>query len=103
MKNLLISLGILVISTTSSAQQIAKGFTAANGQWVGFLEYKPTNYSTDLSTKYPLIIFLHGIGERGDGTTQIQNVAANGIPKYIKNGNPMRFYWNGKWETFILS
>lgn len=102
MKNLLISLGILVISTTSSAQQIAKGFTAANGQWVGFLEYKPTNYSTDLSTKYPLIIFLHGIGERGDGTTQIQNVAANGIPKYIKNGNPMRFYWNGKWETFIV-
>jgi hypothetical protein len=29
-------------------------------------------------------------------------VLSNGIPKYINAGHPMRFFWNGKWETFIV-
>ena len=102
MKNLITGFGLLLLCTVGSAQQIAKGLTAANGQWVGFLEYKPTNYSTDLTYKYPVIIFLHGIGERGNGTTQIWSVANGGIPRYIQQGNPMRFWWNGKLETFIV-
>lgn len=102
MKNLLVGFGLLLLSINVSAQQVAKGFTAANSQWVGFLEYKPTDYNVNLTTKYPLIIFLHGIGERGNGTSQIWSVASNGIPKYIQAGNPMRFYWNGKWETFLV-
>lgn len=31
----------------------------------GLIVYKPLNY--DASKRYPLIVFLHGIGERGDG------------------------------------
>lgn len=102
MKNLLFGFGMLLLTVTGTAQQVAKGLTASNGQFIGFLEYKPTNYNADPSIRYPLIIFLHGIGERGNGTTQISSVAANGIPKYINAGNPMRFYWNGKWETFLV-
>ncbi len=102
MKNLLVGFGLLFLSITVSAQQVVKGFTAGNGQWVGFLEYKPSDYNVNLTTKYPMIIFLHGIGERGNGTSQIWSVASNGIPKYIQAGNPMKFYWNGKWETFLV-
>jgi hypothetical protein len=102
MKNLFAGFGLLLLCITANAQQIAKGLTAANGQYIGFLEYKPTNYATDLSYKYPLIVFMHGIGERGNGTSQIWSVANGGIPRYIQQGNPMRFWWNGKLETFIV-
>jgi hypothetical protein len=33
----------------------------------GCILFKPATYSTN--KKYPLIVFLHGIGERGDGTS----------------------------------
>lgn len=102
MKKLLLGWAFCVLVLSASAQQVVKGLTAANGQYIGFLEYKPTDYGIDPSIKYPLIVFMHGIGERGNGTSQIWSVAANGIPKYINAGHPMRFFWNGKWETFLV-
>lgn len=84
------------------SQQIPKGRTAANGVFIGFYEYKPSDYSSQPDTKYPLIIFMHGIGERGNGTSNLSNLLSIGLPKYIHQGHPMRFYWNGKWETFLV-
>jgi len=101
MKNLLLGLGML-LCIGARGQQVARGLTASNGQFIGFYEYKPTDYNADPTTKYPLIIFLHGIGERGNGTTELSRVRANGIPKYINAGHPMRFYWNGRWQTFLV-
>src|ERR1700754_482709 len=101
MKNFLLVL-CLVWSVCAPAQQIARSLTASNGQFIGFYEYKPTDYSANPTTKYPLIIFMHGIGERGNGTTQLSRVAGNAIPKYINAGHKMRFFWNGKWETFLV-
>lgn len=92
----------LFLSVCASAQQVEKSVTASNGVAIGFLQYTPTNYSANTNTKYPLIIFLHGIGERGNGTTQLQNVAGAGIPRYIKDGHTMTFTWNGKTETFLV-
>jgi predicted esterase len=84
------------------SQQIEKGIRLSTGEYLGFLEYKPADYSTKTSTTYPLIIFLHGIGERGNGTTDLKNVACCGIPRIISRGNKMTFTWNGKTETFIV-
>lgn len=89
------------LSILSYAQQIQKQINTSNGQ-IGFLEYKPTDYNPNGTYKYPLIIFLHGIGERGDGTTQLNNVAANGVPKSIREGHNMKFNWNGVNESFIV-
>ena len=86
----------------TGAQQIARGLTGSNGVFIGFYEYKPIDYNSDPSLKYPLIIFMHGIGERGNGTTDLPNLLNIGIPRYIKDGHPMRFFWNGKWETFLV-
>src|SRR4030095_1291600 len=95
--------GLLLLLTSSSfAQQVARSLTASNGVFIGFYEYKPVDYNANPTTQYPLIIFLHGIGERGDGTTQLPFVLANAIPKYINAGNPMRFYVNGQWQTFLV-
>jgi predicted esterase len=95
---MIIAVGIL----PGHAQQIEKGIRVSTGEYLGFLEYKPEDYSSKTSTKYPLIIFLHGIGERGNGTTDLHNVQCCGIPRIIKKGNKMKFTWNGKTETFIV-
>ncbi len=104
MRNFLLALSGLLITMTASAQQVAKGLTAKNGKFVGFYEYTPTDYAANPNTKYPLIIFLHGGGEKGNGTTELSRVASVGgtPPRLIQDGNPMRFTWNGKTETFIV-
>ena len=84
-------------------QQVAKSLTASTGLFIGYYEYTPVDYNVDLTKKYPLIIFLHGIGERGNGTTQLPFVLANAIPKYINAGHPMTFTsLNGVQETFLV-
>lgn len=100
MKTTLLVAGIL-LSALASGQQVAKSLTASNGTVIGFYQYTPEDYHP-AGEKYPLIIFLHGIGERGNGTTELSRVTTNGIPKYIKNGHKMRFFWNGKWQTFLV-
>lgn len=83
------------------SQQIEKHIKFG-GEKIGFWEYKPGTYASDKSTKYPLIIFLHGIGERGNGTSELYKVKKIGIPAYINRGEKMRFYKNGAWHTFIV-
>ena len=99
MKNVILSL-LLLTALTGFSQQVAKNLTAANGVFIGFYEFKPADYTP--AKKYPLIIFMHGIGERGNGSSEISRVKAQGIPKYISYGHKMTFTWNGKTETFLV-
>jgi predicted esterase len=57
----------------------------------------PQDYNAN-SNKYPVVIFLHGIGERGVNSTDsatlattIWNVAKNALPRHIKNGKQFPF------------
>lgn len=102
MKNILLIAGILSFCLFANAQQVARSITATNGKRIGFYEYKPTDYSK--SKKYPLIIFLHGIGERGNGTTDLYKVKNNAIPRLINAGNTMTFTNpnTGVQETFLV-
>jgi predicted esterase len=104
MKKLLFGLGLLM-PFLLSAQQVARSLTAANGTFIGFLEYKPPMYSTNTTAKFPLIIFLHGIGEKGDGSPASLNssVANVGIPRNIKYGlTNMQFNYNGTTQAFLV-
>ena len=98
-KSLLLFLTVLVPFLLSAQQQVAKKITAANGQTIGFYEFTPSDYGTQ---KHPLIIFLHGIAERGNGTTELSLITKVAIPKYLKNGRTMRFYVDGKWQSFVV-
>jgi dienelactone hydrolase len=78
----------------ANAQQVFKT-TAASV--IGYLEYVPQDYNSN-SNKYPVVIFLHGIGERGVNSTDpsvisgtIQNVAKLGPPMFVKNGTQFPF------------
>lgn len=50
----------------------------------GYLEYLPQHYNQ--STRYPLVIYLHGIKETGSGMSpaELDKVARNGVPHVIR-------------------
>jgi predicted esterase len=102
MKKLLFGLGLL-IPFLLSAQQVPRSLTAANGTFIGFYEYKPPMYSSNPTGKFPLIIFLHGIGERGDGSSTLSSVLNVGIPRNIHYGlTDMQFNYNGTTQGFLV-
>lgn len=101
MRNLLlVFVGLLSNLIVAAQTHEAKSLKAANGESIGFYEFKPSGYSK--SNKHPVIIFLHGIGERGNGTTELSKVLGVGIASDIKNGDKMTYTWNGKTESFIV-
>jgi len=53
----------------------------------GHYLYLPQDYSSDSRVNFPLILFLHGLGEKGNGTTQLIKVLRNGPPKMISRGH----------------
>lgn len=94
---------IAIFSMNASFGQLeAKGLTTNKGIFIGFYQYLPKDAKSNPGNKYPTIIFLHGLGERGNGTTQLSSVLKNGLPKNIAAGHEMKFFWNGKWESFIV-
>ena len=92
---------LLIFQSFLFSQQVAKTIpnsTSPDGL-IGFLQFTPPDYG---SQKHPLIIFLHGIGERGNGTTQIGTVANNGTPNYCAHGATMRFTVGGVTSSFVV-
>jgi hypothetical protein len=45
---------------------------------------------------------LHGVGERGNGTTELSRVLANAIPRYINQGASMTFNYGGASHSFLV-
>jgi predicted peptidase len=104
MKKIVVMLCLIVpfIASAQLTVLTAKRIKAANGQYIGFYQSVPPGWSTS-TTKYPVIVFLHGIGERGNGTTELSRVKSVAIPRYIsQKTRTMRYYVNGKWQTFVV-
>ena len=53
-----------------------------------YLLYLPKDYDGKTRKRWPLILFLHGAGERGSDITK---VAAHGPPKMVKQGKDFPF------------
>jgi predicted peptidase len=77
-----------------NAQQV---FKTTSKSKIAFYEYVPPDYNSN-SNKYPVMIFLHGIGERGPNSTdpnvldnEIWEVAKLGPPMYVKQGYKFPF------------
>jgi len=89
---------LFIIPFSSFGQTYEKSLVAANGDRIGFLEFRPADYS---GARHPLIIFLHGIGERGDGMAGLPNMAGVGISGYISRGATLQINVNGQTQTFL--
>lgn len=93
----------LYTTLTATAQMTAVSLAGTNvTNSGGYYEYVPPSYAGSKES-FPLIIFIHGIGELGNGTTQLSTVLKNGLPKLITNGTfPTSFTVNGKSFSFIV-
>jgi predicted peptidase len=76
------------ISRTDSPRQEARRLESVYEQKVdlNYLLYLPKNYNSD--EKFPLMMFLHGAGERGD---DLELVKKHGPPKLIEEGKDFPF------------
>jgi poly(3-hydroxybutyrate) depolymerase len=73
-------------ASTSAGRVVTHEKGSVEGANLGYLEYLPPDYAD--SSLSPLIVFLHGSGQSGDGTrVQIGRVNFEGIPKLISEGN----------------
>lgn len=68
----------------------------------GYYEAIPRRYDSSLK-KYPMILFLHGIGELGNGSSDLPKMLRAGLPRLInKKGLPPSFQVNGEHFSFIV-
>lgn len=90
-------------ATVTAQVQTARYNTPINANTKGFYEYVPQGYSSGTGT-YPLIIFLHGKGNLGNGdAATLPRVLWNGLPKLIKEGGfPSSFTVAGSTYKFIV-
>jgi len=66
----------------------------------GYYLYTPGGYSSN-TMNYPLVVFLHGQGERGNGTAsidQLKKVLNTGLPKVIKDNK-----WHPSHPMLVVS
>lgn len=54
------------------------------GNEFGYKVYLPNNYNTQI--KYPMILSLHGAGERGNGKDELDVIENIGLSKYASKG-----------------
>lgn len=76
--------------------------TPINNNCGGYYQAVPARYdSTDIS--YPLIVFLHGVGELGDGNSQLGNMLKLGLPRLLEQQKmPPEFESGGKRYSFVV-
>lgn len=77
--------------------------TITNASCKGFYRYLPADYATSAKS-YPVIIWVHGAGQVGQGTTtDLPKVLEWGLPKIISEGGfPSSFTVNGTQHSFIV-
>ena len=68
----------------SSERLAVRAAGSVEGASLGYLEYLPPGYGD--GTPRPLLVFLHGVGENGDGSrASLARLGRIGIPQLIEN------------------
>ncbi len=100
---LLFAIFYLAINKAAAQVQTPRYNISMGTNTKGYYEYLPKGYHAD-NQKYPLILFLHGNGDRGIGdTVQLPRILDEGLPKLINNGGfPDSFIVNGQLHRFIV-
>ena len=89
---------LLFLTFFSSQTLRAQQFLTSIDGWNAYV-HLPDEYNDSVSKRYPVIIFLPGIGELG---TDASRLLINGPSKFIAAGHNMQFTVNGKVEKPIV-
>lgn len=66
-----------------------------------YIALPPAYYLGD--TTFPLLVFLHGLGQTGNGDTDLHNITFDGIGKLLEEKRfPLSFTSNGQQHSFIV-
>jgi len=83
---------LLFLATMFFSQANAQQTAKVSPKGTGFLQYLPEGYNSGTS-KWPIVIALHGIKEKGTTSTVTSDIIASvakvanvGLPKYVKYG-----------------
>jgi hypothetical protein len=99
---ILLSLVLAISNSTGFSQSFAAHFTRTGPKSNGFWLYKPIGYDT-ATKNFPLIIFIHGAGQYGNGTSNIYSIVQTGLPMYLYYNNfPATFTVSGKTFSFLI-
>lgn len=90
---------LLLLPSALSAQLTAR--PAQPGREVGFYEFLPEGYNPTGTYKYPLIINMHGAGEKGNGTTELNLVLQWSLGEMLRNNATLKFNYNGQQQAYI--
>ncbi len=96
---LLFSFCLLILSSASLPVQAQQTFATTSETVIGLLQYVPKDYASN-SNKYPLVIFLHGLGERGVNSTNPATL--EGTIYSVDNLGPPKAALDGYQFPFIL-
>jgi poly(3-hydroxybutyrate) depolymerase len=83
-------LAVFLVPLSASAQHTDVFPLGDSDAPYGYYEYVPDDYHSGTDEK-AVVIFLHGAGEVGNGTTQLDRVLALGVPKNIEEGEDYDF------------
>ncbi len=88
---------------TETLPAIQTAVTAAvSSQIGGFYRALPAGYDAT-AKKYPLLVFLHGANETGNGTTDLSRLLADAVPGLLNQHLfPAQFTVNGQSYSFIV-
>ena len=76
--------------------------SAINSNIGGFYQALPPSYDSNTNS-YPLLVFLHGGGELGNGDDQLPLVLKNAIPRLMDEKTfPISFTVSGQQYSFIV-
>src|SRR5690606_7386519 len=92
-------------SSFAQYQKTQKAVYKKMGSYVNaYYESLPVDYAANPTKKYPLLIFVHGKGEIGNGSTSaLPLVLRNGPPKLLNQGLfPSGFNVGGQSHSFIV-
>jgi pimeloyl-ACP methyl ester carboxylesterase len=78
---------VVPLSITTAVRQPGTSYgSAAISATVGYYTYLPDDHYLHPDERFPLLVFLHGSGEKGNGTTELGRVLVHGPPKLVGQG-----------------
>ncbi len=100
-----LALACILLNLEAAAQSLRK---MANRAIIpnagGYWEYLPQNYNAAGNQRYPVLVYFHGDGDRGSGSSaDLDKMVANALPYYLGQGGfPRSFTVNGETFEFIV-